>query len=366
MNRLARIIVWEVRPLIREGLSLLLESAGYEVENCSAPSDFDTKARAMEARHATDDRSDTVVLICRSRCAGLEAPDVEALRRLFPTAHFVHVDEDEHSDGSLQDEHKDSVLTGSISSDVLMRSLELIRLGECVHIWHRDGEDGEGPSTDTGLAVAASSHGPEPLVAGPATKLGGVEDASTCGTNGSSYEVAGAKVTACERCRDQEVVTSVATATTLPDRTRLRREALSPREVDILRCLIEGLSNKVIARRCDITESTVKVHLKAILRKIGVSNRTQAAVWALERLRAGDQPFEKVEENGHGPRHEDPSHTAPDATIGDEDDEDEERKDPDWNDIRKTAAVLAPAMARTVTDRRGDALAARAERVFSN
>ena len=54
---------------------------------------------------------------------------------------------------------------------------------------------------------------------------------------------------------------------------------VSPREQTILRCLIEGDSNKSIARKFDIAEATVKVHVKAILRKIGVHNRTQAAIW---------------------------------------------------------------------------------------
>ena len=56
---------------------------------------------------------------------------------------------------------------------------------------------------------------------------------------------------------------------------------LSPREKSILRCLIEGDSNKCIARKIDIAEATVKVHVKAILRKIRVQNRTQAAIWAM-------------------------------------------------------------------------------------
>lgn len=56
---------------------------------------------------------------------------------------------------------------------------------------------------------------------------------------------------------------------------------LSTRENSILRCLIEGESNKAIAREIDIAEATVKVHVKAILRKIRVRNRTQAAVWAM-------------------------------------------------------------------------------------
>ncbi|MGO4172601.1 LuxR C-terminal-related transcriptional regulator [Bosea sp. TAF32] len=56
---------------------------------------------------------------------------------------------------------------------------------------------------------------------------------------------------------------------------------LSPREMAILRCLIEGDANKSIARKIDIAEATVKVHVKAILRKIRVQNRTQAAIWGM-------------------------------------------------------------------------------------
>ncbi|QFT77365.1 response regulator transcription factor [Erythrobacter sp. THAF29] len=55
---------------------------------------------------------------------------------------------------------------------------------------------------------------------------------------------------------------------------------LSARECDVLCCLMAGYSNKVIARELDVCEATVKVHVKAILRKLDVSNRTQAAMWA--------------------------------------------------------------------------------------
>ena len=56
---------------------------------------------------------------------------------------------------------------------------------------------------------------------------------------------------------------------------------LSARQQAILRCLAEGDSNKTIARKMDMAEATVKVHVKAILRKIRVNNRTQAAIWAM-------------------------------------------------------------------------------------
>lgn len=57
---------------------------------------------------------------------------------------------------------------------------------------------------------------------------------------------------------------------------------LTPRESEILECLLEGNSNKMIARQLEITESTVKIHMKSLLRKINVQNRTQAAIWAME------------------------------------------------------------------------------------
>ena len=60
------------------------------------------------------------------------------------------------------------------------------------------------------------------------------------------------------------------------------RHGLSEREGQILRDLVKGLSNKTIARKLDIAEATVKVHMKSVLRKIRVANRTQAAIWALE------------------------------------------------------------------------------------
>jgi len=73
-----------------------------------------------------------------------------------------------------------------------------------------------------------------------------------------------------------------------PKLSDLKECKLSVRESEILGCLTKGEPNKVIARKLDITEATIKVHVKAILRKIGASNRTQAAMWASQRLpRAG-------------------------------------------------------------------------------
>lgn len=64
---------------------------------------------------------------------------------------------------------------------------------------------------------------------------------------------------------------------------RSNAPALSGREECILRHIVAGNSNKTIARKIDITEGTVKVHVKAIFRKICVRNRTQAAMWAINK-----------------------------------------------------------------------------------
>src|SRR3546814_6994009 len=55
---------------------------------------------------------------------------------------------------------------------------------------------------------------------------------------------------------------------------------LTDRERQILQCLLNGYSNKLIARALGITEGTVKVHLKSLMKKIDANNRTQAALWA--------------------------------------------------------------------------------------
>jgi DNA-binding NarL/FixJ family response regulator len=55
---------------------------------------------------------------------------------------------------------------------------------------------------------------------------------------------------------------------------------LSPRETEVLRLVVDGLLNKQIATRLGITERTVKAHLTSVFQRIGVSDRTQAALWA--------------------------------------------------------------------------------------
>ena len=74
------------------------------------------------------------------------------------------------------------------------------------------------------------------------------------------------------------------------DNLGIRLSRLSIREVEIVQCLLAGQTNRSIAQRLMISESTVKVHVKAILRKIKVKNRTQAAIWAVNNVETGNMP----------------------------------------------------------------------------
>jgi two-component system, NarL family, nitrate/nitrite response regulator NarL len=98
------------------------------------------------------------------------------------------------------------------------------------------------------------------------------------------FEVLRSFVGGASQSREQPLQGSM----TEPKQSDLNACKLSAREKEILGCLTQGEPNKVIARKLDITEATIKVHVKAILRKIGATNRTQAAMWASQRLpRAG-------------------------------------------------------------------------------
>lgn len=64
------------------------------------------------------------------------------------------------------------------------------------------------------------------------------------------------------------------------------RPVLTGREGDVLELIAKGCTNKVIARQLDISEGTVKGHVKHILKKLGCRSRVEAAVWAAQQKEA--------------------------------------------------------------------------------
>ncbi|WPZ01492.1 two-component system response regulator NarL [Idiomarina sp. OXR-189] len=77
-----------------------------------------------------------------------------------------------------------------------------------------------------------------------------------------------------------EAITEIlATALRQPKSINSQLSSLTNREYEILSLIAQGMSNKMIARELDISEGTVKVHVKHLLKKLGLRSRVEAAVW---------------------------------------------------------------------------------------
>jgi two-component system nitrate/nitrite response regulator NarL len=182
---------------------------------------------------AIDGRNPVLLLVCANGTVSEPAQIVESLKARCPSAQVV-IFADHIEPAALIQAYKagvDGVCATDMDRGVLLKALELVMLGERFI-----------PSS-MGLAFLESI--PEEL-----------------------------------RSVDGDNVVPMR----MPGDTAPR---LSGREQQILRCLIEGASNKHIARQLGVAEATVKVHIKAILRKAKVANRTQAAMWAQRQLGQG-------------------------------------------------------------------------------
>ena len=78
-----------------------------------------------------------------------------------------------------------------------------------------------------------------------------------------------------------DLLRSNETGPMLSNGTQSAMAILSAKEMEIVRCLTSGLSNKTIARELDLTEAMVKAYIKSVMRKIHAANRTQAAIWGI-------------------------------------------------------------------------------------
>ena len=215
------IVLIEKSRLVREGLERILSGTMFRVAaTAAAPGELKTTITAGQGG--------ILIVLGVSDEDGSPVAEIETLRSRFPEARIVIL-ADHYELEPLVEALRLSVngyLSKSISSQALIKALELVVLGEGIF-----------PSSV--LARLGTSRG-----AAPPLLLKAPEE--------QPFRQAGA--------------------------------ILSERETQILRGLIEGQSNKTIARTLDIMEATVKVHVKAILRKTGVQNRTQAAIWALGHL----------------------------------------------------------------------------------
>lgn len=232
MAHLSRIIIVDANAIFREGLTKILpEALNLECHG------FDSSENIRGVSRTELDAA--LFLIDWGQSETAMALGLDRLQREFPQAYFVVL-----SDGYSHAHTLCAFRSGArgyivkqLSSDAIIKSLQLICLGE--HVFPV-------------RFVEWLCH------AGP-------QAAST-----TSGQLQADK-------RDLEEVF----------------DNLSPREIEVFAVLCEGKSNKAIARRCGITEATVKVHVKAILRKLKARNRTEAAIWARDHMfPANGHPFE--------------------------------------------------------------------------
>ena len=247
-----RIGIIDPRQLVREGFEKLLSRPLFNVvmTGKTLPDVFGNSAGMAQA---------DVVLLGHSTRTGVEA-QLAALRHLSDEPHrprFVLVTEVEETDVLRRAlaSGVDALLSHDISGRVLQRSLELVALGQrlfpasLVHA---------APTLSPPAAASSAAPGsdPEPK---PAPGL---------------ITVPAPLAPAMPRFGAQPPTIRSNAAPPEPQ----KRAALSSQ---ILEYLVRALPNKAIALELKITEATVKVHIKALLRKIRASNRTQAAIWAL-------------------------------------------------------------------------------------
>lgn len=211
--------------LLREGLSRILEAAKFRVL-FSAACIHDLLQKPL-AQH----RSILLIIDVGGTDADAEFAQIAEFKAIYPTSHVVALADHCLSTNivSAFRAGADGYLTKVAAYDTFIKALELVMLGQTVL------------PAETSTFIQDIRHGP---------KHDAVADELTNDIIKVEDEV-----------QDLEI--------------------LSNRENCILRRLIEGESNKAIAREINIAEATVKVHVKAILRKIRVRNRTQAAVWAM-------------------------------------------------------------------------------------
>jgi two-component system, NarL family, nitrate/nitrite response regulator NarL len=239
------IIVAE-RPLLREGIVSLLYSSGYKiiaaVSQASEVQDL-LQADLLQARR------DRVLIILGLTGAGCDyeglAQNIGRFRSLSSDAKIVVVAE---AAGPVDLQRimllaPDSYIVNLSSREILLKALELALLDQKIFV--------------LGEKIAGSS---ENNINGPHQRA----------MNGG-------------HAAEARTISSDGAGSCAPN--------LSPRELEVLVRLSRGDSNKQIARSCSMAEATVKVHLKTILRKLDVQNRTQAAIAAIARgLVGGDTP----------------------------------------------------------------------------
>jgi two-component system nitrate/nitrite response regulator NarL len=232
MTRPIQLLLVDDHTLFRRGLKALLEQDGR----------FDVTAEAGDVGEALRclQRAQPDVILLDNHLPGVRGVDaISALKEALPAVRvlMLTVSENENDLAAALQAGADGYLLKTVESDQLAGTIERVMAGESVI----------SPEMMTKLVAVFRSRPSNPPVA-------------------PQNPPSGAPVPA-EPARDAAP----------------GADLLSPREREILLLIARGDSNKLIARELDIAETTVKIHVQHILRKLGLSSRVQAAVFATSR-----------------------------------------------------------------------------------
>lgn len=268
-------IIVEPRLLVRQALESLMTQHAYRVV-CGVGSVADIADSTILAEEPR-------LAILGAQSTDRAATEAVGLRKLWPNSKIILLFEQ----ASLLDFQKllasqvDGCVPLSVSPETLISTLDLIIARE------------------VRVMVVADSKQPALAAPGPEGVRETEAETNKLQTNGASPAIA--RSTLLSLSHGSAASNGSAGTETGPWQggvsiTTASRSVpkLSEREAQILDGLVKGHANKVIARTCDITEATVKVHMKSILRKIRVTNRTQAAIWALENGYPGDDMKDRL------------------------------------------------------------------------
>jgi len=251
------ILIVNPNQLFREGLRQLLLKARFSISG-------DGKDLAEAIGNAPASKPADLIILTLEPGENMEAGlvQIELIRRSLPSVKLVALAASLSSAEFLLAMRAgvDAVLTNNISAAVLQASLELVMQSQQIFL---------APLNHLLAAVTA-----EPPANATAEELKPLrQDEQTCVKEVSNL-VPFAPL--------QSVTAATRTPASLDTPTdRSNTPALSEREGQILRFLVKGYSNKAIARELKIAETTVKVHVKGLMRKVRAANRTQVAIWAM-------------------------------------------------------------------------------------
>jgi two-component system nitrate/nitrite response regulator NarL len=245
----------EPNMLMREGLASLLEKYSYRIVG-SANEAADLIAQGFP--------EPPKLVLVGAETIDQTLANAERCRKLWPGSKIVLLRGPGNVDDfrQMQASEIDGCVPLSVSQDTLMRTVDLVMLENAKIM------------VTVGLPHASLQPTVHEIVS--IEPLNERRSGNGDGSNGSVSLAA--TIPTLAYVSDIESI-----ADPVPHKPRQRNvPQLSERESQILEGIVCGYSNKMIARKCGITEATVKVHMKSILRKIQVANRTQAAVWAME------------------------------------------------------------------------------------